>query len=221
MTRERPDLKPGSHQKLKSHLAVIFLSALVACQACSRGGDGTRGVIVVNAPAAGEIRRVFAREGMEVVEGQPIAEIAIQPAAQSAPSTGADERQARAGLTIQAAQAEVEAARTEVMRHEVEVQRLTPLVSSGQASQGDLDGERALYERAEQRLQRAKSAAQQAQSGLVVARQQSFNSSIATPSPAEQVVAVRASGAGTVSALNTRIGERVVAGQPLATIRAH
>jgi len=178
-------------------------------------------VIVVNAPATGEIRRVLAREGMEVVEGQPIAEIAVQPAAQSAPTTAADERQARAGLSIQAAQAEVDVARAEVVRHEVEVQRLTPLVSSGQASQGDLDGETALYERAQQRLQRAKTAAQQAQSGLVAARQQSLNSSIATPTPAEQIVAARASGAGTVSALNARIGERVVAGQPLATIRAH
>ena len=194
---------------------------MVACQACSRGQDGTRGVIVVNAPATGEIRRVLVREGMEVVEGQPIAEIAVHPTAQSAPTTGADERQARAALSIQAAQAEVEAARAEVVRHEVEVQRLTQLVSSGQASQGDLDGETALYERAQQRLQRAKTAAQQAQSGLVAARQQSLNSSNTTPSPTEQIVAARASGAGTVSALNARIGERVVAGQPLATIRAH
>jgi len=158
---------------------------------------------------------------MEVVEGQPIAEIAVQSVAQSAPTTGADDRQARAALSIQAAQAEVEAARAEVVRHEVEVQRLTSLVSSGQASQGDLDGETALYERAQQRLQRAKTVVQQAQAGLVAARQQSLNSSIATPSPAEQIVAARAAGAGTVSVLNTRIGERVVAGQPLATIRTH
>jgi multidrug efflux pump subunit AcrA (membrane-fusion protein) len=206
---------------MRSYLVVILFCVLCACQACGRSEDATRGVIVVNAPAAGEIRRVLAREGMEVVEGQPIAEIAVQPTAESAASTGADDRQVRAALSIQAAQAEVEAARTEVVRHEVEVQRLTPLVSSGQASQGDLDGETALYERAQQRLQRAKTAAQQAQSGLVAARQQSLNPSIPTPTPVEQIVAARASGAGTVSALNTRIGERVVVGQPLATIRAH
>ena len=211
----------SSVPKFGAHLAVTFLVTLVACQACSRGGDSARGIIVVNAPAAGEIRRVLAREGMEVVEGQTIAEIAINSPAQNVPTTAATERQARAGTSVQGAQAEIEAARSEVVRHEVEVQRLTPLVSSGQASQGDLDGERALYERAQQRLQMAKTAAQQAQSGLVAAQQQSVNSSIATPSPAEQIVSARASAAGTVSALNTRIGERVVAGQPLATIRAH
>lgn len=213
--------EPAPASKFQFYLAVNFLVALLACQACSRGGDSAPGIIVVNAPAAGEIRRVLAHEGMEVVEGQPIAEIAVNSPAQSAPTTGAVERRARAGVSVQAAQAEIETARTEVVRHEVEVQRLTPLVSSGQASQGDLDGERALYERAQQRLQRAKTAAEQAQSGLVAAQQQSDNLSLATPSPAEQIVAARASAAGTVSALNTRVGERVVAGQPLATIRAH
>jgi multidrug resistance efflux pump len=205
---------------LRSHPAVIFLIALVACQACSRGGNSARGIVVVNAPAAGEIRRVLAREGMEVAEGQSIAEIAVYAPAQSAPTTAANMMQARPGISLQAAQAEVEAARTEVVRHEVEVQRLTPLVSSGLASQGDLDGARALYERAQQRLQRAKTAVQQAQSELLAAQQRSLNSTTATPSPAEQIVAVRSTVAGTVSALNTRIGERVVVGQPLATIRA-
>jgi multidrug efflux pump subunit AcrA (membrane-fusion protein) len=207
--------------KFSAHLAFTFLTALVACQACSRSGNSSGGIIVVNSPAAGEISRVLAREGMEVSEGQPIAEIAVYSTAQSASPTAADGIQARAGVSVQAAQAEVEAARTEVVRHEVEVQRLTSLVSSGQAPQGNLDAERALYERAQQRLQRAKTAVQQAQSGLVAARQQSLNSSIATASPAEQIVAARASAAGTVSALNMWVGERVVAGQPLATIRAH
>jgi multidrug resistance efflux pump len=157
---------------------------------------------------------------MEVVEGQPIAEIAIYAAAQRAPTAGPDQKQASAAINLQAAQAEIESARSEVVRHEVEVQRLTPLVSAGQVSQGELDGQRALYERAQQRLQKAKTAAQQAQSGLVSARQQSLNSPIAAPSPVEQIVVVRASSNGTVSALNTRVGERVIAGQPLATIRA-
>jgi multidrug resistance efflux pump len=158
---------------------------------------------------------------MEVVEGQAIAEIVISSPAQPASTKGPDQKQASAAINLQSAQAEIEAARAEVVRHEVEVQRLTALVASGQASQGDLDGERALYERGQQRLQKAKTAAQQAQSGLVSARQQSVNSPTAAPSLTEQIVVVRATAAGTVSALNTRIGERVTAGQPLATLRTH
>jgi multidrug efflux pump subunit AcrA (membrane-fusion protein) len=198
---------------------VLLVGLLVT--ACNRGGDSTKGVVVVNAPEAGEIRRVLAREGMEIVEGQPIAEIAISSPAPRAPTNGTDQKQASATMNFQAAQAEIEAARSEVVRHEVEVQRLTPLVSAGQASQGELDGERALYERAQQRLQKAKAAAQQAQSGLVSARQQALNSPIAAPSPVEQIVVIPATAAGTVRAVNARIGERVIAGQPLATIRAH
>jgi multidrug efflux pump subunit AcrA (membrane-fusion protein) len=199
---------------------VFVLLAGLALQACNRGGEDLHGVVVVNAPEAGEIRRVLAREGMEIVEGQPIAEIAISAPAQRAATASPNQKQASAGINLQAAQAEIESARSEVVRHEVEVQRLTPLVSTGQASQGELDGERALYERAQQRLQKAKTAAQQAQSGLISARQQSLNSPIATLSPVEQIVVVRSSASGTVSALNTRVGDRVIVGQPLATIRA-
>jgi outer membrane protein TolC len=158
---------------------------------------------------------------MEVVADQTIAEIAVDLPASSTPTPGTDQRQVRAGLSVQAAQAEVESARTEVVRHEVELQRQTSLVSSGQASQADVDGERALYEQASQRLEKAKAAVQEAQSGLIAARQPASNFPNTPPVPIEQIVAARASNGGTVSVLNTRVGERVVAGQPLATIRAH
>ena len=48
---------------------VLYRRAVVAVRI-------SQGVVVVNAPEAGEIRRVLASEGMEIVEGQPIAEIA-------------------------------------------------------------------------------------------------------------------------------------------------
>ena len=207
---------PGPSKRL----AFCVLVVLVASQGCSRGGSSARGIIVVNAPAAGEIRRVLAREGMEVVEGQPIAEIAVYSTAQSAATSGPDQRQAPPPTNVELIKTQIEVARRDVVHHEVEVQRLTALVAAGQASQADLDAARALYERAQQRLQSLKTAAQQAQSTLVAERQQSVNSSTATPSPPEQIVTARASVAGIVSALNTRIGERVVAGQPLATIRS-
>jgi multidrug resistance efflux pump len=99
------------------------------------------------------------------------------------------------------------------------VSRLTPLVASGQASQGELDGARANYERAQQRLGRAQTASQGAQAGLVAARQPNRTSTPA-PTPSEQAVYAVASSDGTVSAVSARAGARVNVGQPLATLRA-
>lgn len=204
-------------------LALVALaSASAACRSgADAGGSDARGVVVVNAPAAGEVRRVLVREGMQLDAGAPVVEIAARAegAGNPAPSRTEDP-QARAARTIQSSQGEVESARAEVVRTEVEVSRLTPLVAAGQASQGELDGARALYERAQQRFQQAQSAAQQAQSGLYAARSQSINSPAAAAPPAEQTVTARATSAGTVSAVSARVGDHVTAGQPLATLRA-
>ncbi|HVQ35897.1 MAG TPA: hypothetical protein VMS31_00090, partial [Pyrinomonadaceae bacterium] len=174
-------------------LAFVLLIVLAAFPACNRGTENAEGIVIINAPATGEVRRILAREGMEIAVGQPIAEIAVYSPTTSTPTTGRDQKQSPAVVNLQSAQAEIEAARSEVVRHEVEVQRLTPLVSSGQASPGELDGERALYERAQQRLQKARTAAQQAQTGLVTARQQSLNSPAVAPTPNEQIVTITAS----------------------------
>ncbi|MDQ3918690.1 MAG: biotin/lipoyl-binding protein, partial [Acidobacteriota bacterium] len=108
----------------------------------------------------------------------------------------------------------------EVVRAEVEVHRLEPLVAAGQASQGELDGARAIYERAQQRFQRAQSSAASAQTGLVAARQQQLNGTSAPGAPVEQTVVARATSAGRVAVVNVREGDAVTAGQPLATLRA-
>ena len=201
-------------------LLLLMLVFSSACQSKVSGDNSERGIIVVSAPVTGEVRRVLVREGMPVNEGAPLVEIAVRTEAQSVPQSQAEDPVARAGRNIQTAQTEIDAARAEVVRTEVEVQRLTTLVASGDAPQAQLDGARAEYERAQQRLQRAQAAAQEAQSGLVVARQQSRNTSTATAQPAEQIISARASSSGTVSAISAKVGERVTAGQPLATLRA-
>lgn len=209
-------------------LALMALVVVVIAPACqtssnsSSNNDDTaaRGVIVVNAPATGEVKRVLVREGMTLDEGAPVVEIAVQTDAPSAPTVKTEDPQARAGRNIQEAQAGIETARAEVVRTEVEVQRLTPLVAAGEAPQGQLDGARADYERAQQRFQQAQSSAQNAQAGLVAARQQPRGSTPVAAAPVEQLVTARATAAGTVSAINARVGERVTAGQPLATLRA-
>jgi multidrug resistance efflux pump len=203
-------------------LCILAFSLLPACRSRAGGEDAARGLVIVNAPAAGVVRRVLVREGMTVAADTPIVEIAVPSATPAVAPTRTEDPLARAGRSVESAQTEIEAARAEVVRWQVEVQRLTPLVASGAATQGELDGARAEYDRAQQRFQRAQTAAQQAQSGLVAARQQSQNQTPGQPSapaPVEQVVAARTTTAGTVSVLNARVGERVTAGQPLASIR--
>ncbi len=212
----RPSPSHGPHP---SSLAALFVSS--ACQSSAVKDEAASvGVVVVNAPSAGEVRRVLVREGMQVSEGDPVVEIVVRTAAPAPSQPQAEDPVARAGRNIGAAQGEVEAARAEVVRTEVEVSRLTPMVASGEATQGQLDGARADYERAQQRFQRAQSAAQGAQSGLVVARQQQSQNSFPAATTVEQIVVARATSAGTVSAVNARVGESVRAGQPLATLRA-
>ena len=144
-------------------------------------------------------------------------------ATQSAQAGPTDDPVARAAKNVGATQGEIETARADVVRAEVEVQRLQPLVASGQASQGELDGARAVYERAQQRFQSAQNAAQSAQSGLIAARQQQMNGTnglAPAATPAEQTIYARATSAGRVAVINVRVGERVTEGQPLATLRA-
>jgi multidrug resistance efflux pump len=199
-----------------------LLFAFVTLPACGsrEGGDGdVSGVVIVNAPAAGEVRRVLVNEGARLKKGDAVVEIVVRAEGAAAPTLRSEDPVAAAGKNIASAQAEVEAARAEVVRAEVEVSRLTPLVAAGQASQGELDGARATYEKAQQRLQRAQAAAQGAQAGLVAARQPSRVNAPA-PAPSEQVVYATASSDGTVSAVSVRAGARVTAGQPLATLRS-
>lgn len=222
---------PAPHltRKLKAVLyyalaLVVFvaIAASVGCRSQGSTNEAARGIIIVNAPAAGEVRRVLVREGMIVSEGTPIVEIAVRTEGQPAQTEKTEDPVARAGRNIGAAQANIEAARAEAVRAEVEVQRLGPLVASGDAPQAQLDGARADYERAQRRLQEAQGAAQDAQSGLVAARQQPRNSNAvnAALAPSEKLVVAGATSAGTVSVVNARVGDRVTAGQPLATLRA-
>jgi len=214
-------------RKLRLTPLIHALLALLVSSACqsqtARDGSGdARGIIIVNAPATGEIRRVLVREGMTVNEGAPIVEISVRTEGQSAPQAAqAEDPQARAARNIQSSQAEVEAARADVVRKEVEAQRLSALVATGDAPQAQLDGARAEFEQAQRRLQQAQSKAGNAQTGLATARQQSQNSSTPAQTFSEQLVTARASSAGTLSVINAKIGERVTAGQPLATLRAN
>ncbi len=202
-------------------LALLALALFSACQSQTGSDSGdTRGLIIVNAPATGEIRRVLVREGMTINEGAPVVEIAVRVEGQSAPPAQTEDPQARAATNIRTSQAEVEAARADVVRKEVEMQRLSSLVATGDAPQAQLDGARAEFEQAQRRLQQAQSKAESAQTGIATARQQSQNPSTPVKTFSEQIVTAQASSAGTVSVINAKVGDRVTAGQPIATLRA-
>ena len=221
--RSNNQLQPSRSGKQASALAALVLllsAALIASPACrSREESDARGVVIVNAPAAGEVRRILASDGARLKEGDAVIEIAVRAEGVAAPAPRGEDPGASASRIIASAQSEIDAARAEVVRAEVEVQRLTPLVESGQSSQGELDGARSLYDRAQQRLQKAQAAEQGAQAGLVAARQPSRTPMPAT-TPSERIVYALASSAGTVSAVGVRVGDRVTVGQPLATLRA-
>jgi multidrug efflux pump subunit AcrA (membrane-fusion protein) len=207
--------------KLLLTLALGATLAGAACRSTGADDNDSSGIVVVSAPAAGVVKRVLVSEGVKVARGAGIVEIAL-PAPASAPAPQGESPQARAARTYQSANAEIDAARAEVVKHETEVQRLTPLVASGQASQGELDGERALYEHAQQRLQRAQSGARDAQTGLVVAQQPgaSRQTNTQAPPPREQLVTANASSGGIVTVISVRPGDRVTQGQPVATLRS-
>jgi multidrug resistance efflux pump len=207
-------------------LAMFAVCASASCRSGSGANDNNNvaeGIIVVNAPASGVVKRVLVGEGVEVQQGAGVVEITVATPQQRAQAQPSQDPVARAAQNYGAAQNNIEAARAEVVRAEVEVHRLEPLVAAGQASQGELDGARAVYERAQQKLQSAQNAAQSAQSGIITARQQQLNGTnglAPAATPAEQTIYARATSAGRVAVINVRVGERVTEGQPLATLRA-
>lgn len=193
----------------------LFVAAVAACRS-SGSGEKPRGLVVVNATATGVVRRVLASEGAAVNENAVILEIAAEPEMRAPQQPQADDSQARAQATSAIAQREIQANEAEVERAAVEVQRIQSLVASGAVSQAQLDAARAQYQQAQEKLQRAKEAAQSAQRNLIA--QQGRAQTQPPPHPAEQIIAVHVPSSGVVRVISVRAGERVTAGQPIATI---
>jgi multidrug efflux pump subunit AcrA (membrane-fusion protein) len=212
-----------SRKVLKSAAAFLFLLPVLliatSCRSTTENKNASEaGIIVVNAPAAGIVKRILVAEGVHVNAGAPIIEIGVQSEGAASGQKPAESAEGLAVRSYKAADAEIEAARTEAVRNGAEVDRLTPLVASGEASQGQLDGERALYEQAQRRLQQAQDAKKTAEGGLISARQPNQGNN--APLLRQEIVSAVATSAGTVSVIAVRVGDRIEAGQPLATLRA-
>jgi len=222
VTRVNPLLEAGGTPAVP--VVALFLMLLVLLTSCSKTSENTNGdgsVSVVNAPAAGVVKRILVAEGVRVNAGTPIVEITVQTAGPIAATKPGENAESQAVRGYKAADAEIDAARAEAVKHEAEVARLTPLVASGEASQGQLDGERGLYEQAQRRLQHAQEARRAAEGGLIAARQPGQAQNNNAPPSREETVPAIATSPGIVSVIGVRVGERVTVGQPLATVRVN
>src|SRR4051812_39252862 len=79
-------------------LALVLIGATACSKSSSDPNVDSRGIIVVNAPATGEVRRILVGEGVAVGAGAPILEIAVQtemPVATPTPGESAEARAAR------------------------------------------------------------------------------------------------------------------------------
>jgi multidrug efflux pump subunit AcrA (membrane-fusion protein) len=198
-------------------LGAMLVFALVF-SACGKPGSGNavQGIVVINAPATGKIRRLLVSEGSTVKAGTPILEISVElPSVATQPK---EDPLAQARNSYRAAEGSIATARADVERAAVEVQRVTSLVASESAPPSQLDAARAQYQQAQQRLDKLQSAAQEAQSGLVY-QEGRTGQTTATVVP-EEIVTARATSDGIIKVLNANVGERVTSGQPLATMTA-
>ena len=194
--------------------ASQFALILFLVTACRSSEDLKTRLVVVNSPAAGEIRRVLVAEGAEVTDGSAIVEIAVQKGVVNQPGNKADP-EARARAVVRATQEQIAAAEADAQRALVEVQRVERLVAQGFASQAELEAARATYQQAQERLQRLREQSQSAQDNLAL---QHGRPSSTVPAAREEIISVRVTASGTVRAISARVGQRVTQGQPLATI---
>ncbi|MGI8655144.1 MAG: hypothetical protein ACR2LC_07995 [Pyrinomonadaceae bacterium] len=217
----------------KSRRAVLpcalLLWTLFECAACRSSNTNSpdaasQDLVIVNAPAAGEVRRVLVSEGATISDGAVIAEIAAR---QETPNANAqaqnNDPQAQARSAAQAMQTQITAARAAAERASIEAERMSALVASGAAPQPQLDAARAEYQRAQEQLQRAQSGTLNNTVAPLISQANNANNASgaqsSTTATREQIIAARATVAGTISVIAVRAGQQVTAGQPLATIR--
>jgi multidrug resistance efflux pump len=200
----------------KAAFTLIVASLVGATSACHKTdeGSGKSNLVEINAPVAGQVRRVLVREGAFVSDGTAIIEIAVRtPAAGSQTSQQDQQKQSRAA--VETSVKEIAEAEADLQRALVEVQRAEQSVASGFGSQSEVDAARARFTLAQQRLDGLREKAQTARDNLTFQRGRSSSNSEA---PREEIVTVRAPASGTVRAISSRIGQQVAQGQPLATL---
>lgn len=200
----------------KAAFTLIVASLVGATSACHRPdeGSGPDNLIVINAPVAGQVRRVLVREGTQVGEGTAIIEIAVRTSA-GWPQDSSGERQKQSRAAVETSLKEVVEAEADAQRALVDVQRAEQSLASGFGSQPEVDAARARHQQAQQRLDAIREKAQTARDNLTFQRGRASSNSAA---PREEIVTVRVTAPGKVRAISSRVGQQVEQGQPLATL---
>lgn len=172
---------------------------------------------MLNASAGGMVRRVFVGEGVTVREGAPIIEIELVSEGAGAANANDDGDEARRRAVE--SQTIVRTDEREVERASIEVQRVESLVAQNAAPQAQLDAARALYQAAQERLQQTQRGGQSVPPETYAQTPNSPSTQSENPA-ARANETVRATRAGSVRVISVRVGQRVVAGQPVATMTA-
>lgn len=197
-------------------LVLIVTGGGFIAAACGSKTDGDAAhLVVVTAPAAGEIRRVLVREGAPINVNATIVEIAPPTANQPAAPTAANS--AAPPNAQNDARQTVQAAEKELTRAAIAVSRMESLVASNSAPQAQLDAARADFERAQKRLQQIRAAAQSAQTAAIL-RRGADAVPAAAATPPEKIIPVPAPTNGILSVISVRAAQKVRAGEPIATI---
>ena len=194
-------------------VAALLVGVISACHKTDQGG-GANNLVVINAPVAGQVRRVLVREGAHVAEGTAIIEIAVRTPA-AGPQDSSAEKRRQSSAAVESSAKEIAEAEADVQRALVDVQRTEQGLASGFGSQAEVDAARARFLLAQQRLDAMREKAQTARDNLTFQR---GRGSSTPPAPSEEVITVRVTAPGTVRAISSRVGQQVAQGQPLATV---
>src|SRR4051794_23196750 len=208
----------------RSFIWVLLLGLALVPTGCTTTkvvqGGMQEGVVVINAPAAGWVRRVLVNEGVSVSKGVPVIEVVANDEALPGPDESAEELTKRAARTYSSSKGTVEQALNEVMRAQFEVQRLTQLVVANQAPQSQLDAATMKLNQAQSRLQSAQNAQQSAQTELsAVQNGRSQFAQAPVASKREKILTADSTVEGTIAAISVKPGDIVKEGQPILTIR--
>ncbi|CAN5424788.1 hypothetical protein BH10ACI1_BH10ACI1_06380 [soil metagenome] len=204
-------------EKHSSVIIFVFLMTVVVFAACQskKTVEMPENLVVVKSPSDGVISKVLVSEGMTVGKDAGIVEIEVSGEVQSAPIDGKPDK--TADIDLEAIEFKIKNAEREVERTSVEVQRVETLVASNSAPKSHLDAARADFQKAQEKLENLGEKEKNQKTDLLIKHSRNSSSPQSSQTTLKTVTA-RVSVAGILKVLNARIGQKVKAGQTLATV---